>query len=611
MTTHPAIHVVTLNNNHERPKCSSFYQRQFKRFSGAQRAAWLNRSKSHYTMNMNNPMKRSPYLGYLRHAPSQKRYQSRFRFQSVSSSYFDANGYRHEYGFTGTGGNHTNSDSYLVEKSSPYIGFMRHAPPSHLKVHNRSRFHCHGLNKLKYTKYCRKERNNAADSSGHMGYNVNDPQGGKHNGSDYLLYLRYPEQSKYISGRLAGGNPFISYYSICKWVEETERSSTRLTTSGSTKGNASYHRQDHDPAATFEMFHQIASWFLFPIAYDQRSSCSFCDIGEDVNMEDVRRGISLVSSIVKRIIPGKEALLICTGLQQMEGSDSLIPSIPPSRNNENVQRNSSLTSMVDVTEEGNSISMDVEKIVCSPPFPPNHPLHVSVSSLAKAYHVEQAQSSIFSNNSMSSEEIQRNLDIETILSLPTVTYYKQKVDDKGQDNDESGVNKDKVSIPQDQQQQNLEWSWISVPKDPKSITEDGSSSQTENDYFHDGNSDQTVEESNDQKQNHQIQDERCVICLEQFKDGDRLRVLPCEHRFHTGCIDKWLSGSSSHEGCFTGLCPTCKKQPNLHNSHMSNSPSFEVGEDDSMGTMGEDMRVEGIVPSWAFARLGGSIAKEK
>lgn len=47
--------------------------------------------------------------------------------------------------------------------------------------------------------------------------------------------------------------------------------------------------------------------------------------------------------------------------------------------------------------------------------------------------------------------------------------------------------------------------------------------------------------------------------------------------------------------------PTCKKKPII-----SNSPSFEVGEDDSMGTMGED-----IIPSWAFARLGGSIALEK
>ncbi|KAM1212959.1 hypothetical protein ACFX2J_004437 [Malus domestica] len=43
----------------------------------------------------------------------------------------------------------------------------------------------------------------------------------------------------------------------------------------------------------------------------------------------------------------------------------------------------------------------------------------------------------------------------------------------------------------------------------------------------------------------------CAICLADFSDGDKLRVLPkCNHRFHVACIDKWLLCHSS--------CPTCR-----------------------------------------------------
>ncbi|CAI0401527.1 unnamed protein product [Linum tenue] len=47
----------------------------------------------------------------------------------------------------------------------------------------------------------------------------------------------------------------------------------------------------------------------------------------------------------------------------------------------------------------------------------------------------------------------------------------------------------------------------------------------------------------------------CAICLAEFLEGDSIRLLPqCNHRFHVGCIDRWLLAHSS--------CPTCRHRLN-------------------------------------------------
>ncbi|CAF1368122.1 unnamed protein product [Rotaria magnacalcarata] len=42
----------------------------------------------------------------------------------------------------------------------------------------------------------------------------------------------------------------------------------------------------------------------------------------------------------------------------------------------------------------------------------------------------------------------------------------------------------------------------------------------------------------------------CDICLNEYKPDDILRTIPCLHRFHSKCIDKWLKKNSK--------CPMCR-----------------------------------------------------
>ncbi|KAI3733645.1 hypothetical protein L6452_13093 [Arctium lappa] len=42
----------------------------------------------------------------------------------------------------------------------------------------------------------------------------------------------------------------------------------------------------------------------------------------------------------------------------------------------------------------------------------------------------------------------------------------------------------------------------------------------------------------------------CVICLEEWKVGEVAKEMPCKHKFHGGCVEKWLK--------IHGSCPVCR-----------------------------------------------------
>ena len=67
---------------------------------------------------------------------------------------------------------------------------------------------------------------------------------------------------------------------------------------------------------------------------------------------------------------------------------------------------------------------------------------------------------------------------------------------------------------------------------------------------------------------HRNYNDTCCICLSQFVNGERIRILPsCKHEFHSDCISQWAKtfatkGRSSFCSSKRGIptCPLCIRE---------------------------------------------------
>ncbi|KAK4430004.1 E3 ubiquitin-protein ligase MP [Sesamum alatum] len=87
-------------------------------------------------------------------------------------------------------------------------------------------------------------------------------------------------------------------------------------------------------------------------------------------------------------------------------------------------------------------------------------------------------------------------------------------------------------------------------------------------------------------------DDQCVICLEEWEAGEKAKEMPCKHRFHGKCIEKWLR--------IHGSCPVCRYEMPVDEDDDEDEKKGRSGEGD-----GERRREIWVSFTFASGRRSG------
>ncbi|KAJ8270427.1 hypothetical protein GJAV_G00114450 [Gymnothorax javanicus] len=95
----------------------------------------------------------------------------------------------------------------------------------------------------------------------------------------------------------------------------------------------------------------------------------------------------------------------------------------------------------------------------------------------------------------------------------------------------------------------------------------------------------------------------CAICLDEYEEGDKLRVLPCSHAYHCKCVDPWLTKTKK-------TCPVCKQRvvPSQGDSDTDMEESSHEDNEDDASENTPLLRSLASTSAHSFGTMSGSLS---
>lgn len=159
----------------------------------------------------------------------------------------------------------------------------------------------------------------------------------------------------------------------------------------------------------------------------------------------------------------------------------------------------------------------------------------------------------------------RRLRINTI---PTIRYSSNLI-----------IAKDKLLVATDQEKSTIIDEYDDSEDDQKHHNclqyVDKTFSNEEQIKLMDASDIELLHQSHSNERNMSLHNETCNVCLEDFKEGETIRLLRCKHGFHDKCINTWIVKK--------GKCPVCIRdvfEPNVGDP--TNSTDQEENEYDDL-----------------------------